>query len=104
MPSVTRVYIIFLAALLVSMVSGAALAAEIREEMFLTGSVQRIDLRAKEVVVNLRNKGCKGTRTFKVMGSDIKKLSTGKEIEFFIDSGRCPGSEAKLITKLWSVK
>ncbi len=104
MSSVKMVFIMFLAVILVSIISGSVLAEANPEERFLTGTVTSVNNRSKHVVVDLQNKGCQGARTFAVMKSDIVKLSPGKRIQFYSNSAGCPGTEVRRITKVWSVK
>lgn len=87
---------------IISLASGVGLSAE--EPLFLTGKVISIDHALKQVVVDVKNKGCKGIKRFSVDDLSKYKIAEGDEIKFFIDSAYCPGTEVRGITNMWGVK
>lgn len=65
------------------------------ESMFLTGVIKLINHKSKQVVVDVKNKGCHGVMTFSIDDLSTLKAEEGDEIRFFIDSEYCPGTEVR---------
>jgi len=80
--------------------TGAAGQMKYDEYQFLTGVIKRIDPATNTVVVDVTNKGCHGTKTFRVDDFLSMTAAEGDRIEFFVDSAGCPkGSGSTMFTK-----
>ena len=97
-----RLCILFLIVIFTLSAAGAAFSLE---NLFLTGVITNINYRAKQVQIDLRNKGCRGLRTFTFYDFSKFKKTVGNKIEFYIDSENCPGpSEVRVITAVREAK
>jgi hypothetical protein len=89
-------------AILVLFLTGTGQASE--EGLFLTGIVKSIDHNSQQVVIDVKNKGCHGTKIFSIHGLSNKNMEEDGKIEFFIDSVYCPTTEVRRIVGTWRTR
>jgi hypothetical protein len=78
-----------------------AVAAAV-DELFLTGVVKNVDVKARSVTVDVMSKSCKGERHFSVdKVSDYTGL-VGKRISFTINSSSCEDNRSLKIVQIKS--
>ncbi len=78
--------------LLISIVVFSVLSihsVEAVDELYLTGVIRSIDLRAGTVTVDVKSRSCKGVRRFKFDNTIDMEGLEGKKISFSIDSSVC---------------
>jgi hypothetical protein len=78
-----------------------AVAAAV-DELFLTGVVKNVDIKARSVTVDVLSKSCKGERHFSVDKASDYTGSIGKRISFTINSSSCEDNKSLKIVQIKS--
>ena len=73
-------------------ITGAALISPsyaLDENLYLTGLIKSVDPLTGIAVVDVKNIGCAGTRSFRVDDVALLNDLQGEQISFFIDRSKC---------------
>ncbi len=61
------------------------------DELYLTGTLNSVDVRSGTVTVNVKSQHCRGLRRFRAENVSDLEGEAGREITFFINSQSCRG-------------
>jgi hypothetical protein len=75
-------------------------SVEAVDELYLTGVIRSMDLRAGTVTVDVKSQSCKGMRRFRFDNTIDMEGLEGKKISFSIDSSVCKAGGIYKITAM----